>query len=141
MLFAFEFSATGLRVVDEPKVGQLTLEFSGLCRVDLELGARPFGSPRRSESRVGRDFATTRSSSFSPCRLFCLSRIDKAVGSSSLLLKWLQESIELLMIFNERRRWCHSSRVKLPFVRRSANWFRVPTYMIWIFWVLDNSVE
>ena len=38
-LFAFGFSATRLPVVDEPKVGQLTLEFSGLCRIELELGA------------------------------------------------------------------------------------------------------
>ena len=31
------------------------------------------------------------------------------------------------MMLNKRRRWCHSSRVKLPLVRMSASWFRVST--------------
>ena len=49
------------------------------------------------------------------------------------MLKWLQENIEMFMILNKRRRWCHSSRVKVPLVKMSACWFRVSTYIIWTF--------
>ena len=42
---------------------------------------------------------------------------------------------------NKRRRWCHSSRVKVPFVRRSANGFRVSTNFALGFGVQDKSVE
>ena len=42
--------------------------------------------------------------------------------------KWLQENIEKFMMFNKRRRWSHSSRVKFPVVNMSASWFLVPTY-------------
>ena len=31
----------------------------------------------------------------------------------------------------QRRRWFHSSRVKLPLVYMSASWFLVSTYLIW----------
>ena len=37
-----------------------------------------------------------------------------------------------LMMLNKRRRWFHSSRMKLPFVNVSASWFLVSTYLIWI---------
>ena len=46
--------------------------------------------------------------------------------------KWLQENIEKFMMLNRRRRWFHSSRVKLPSVKMSASWFLVSTYLIWI---------
>ena len=71
--------------------------------------------------------------SSSPCRLSRVSRFDKAGDSSIRLLKRLQETLNCSELLNKRRRWCHSSRVKLPFVRRSANWFRLSTYLIWIF--------
>ena len=35
--------------------------------------------------------------------------------------KWLQENIEKFMMFNKRRRWSHSSRVKFPLVNMSAS--------------------
>ena len=68
--------------------------------------------------------------------------------------KWLHENIEKFMMFNNLRRWSHSSRVKLPLVGMSASWFLVSTYLIWIresklirsnnqsratLWVLDIS--
>ena len=34
--------------------------------------------------------------------------------------RWLQEIIETFMMLNKRRRWHHSSRVKLPLVNKSA---------------------
>ena len=37
------------------------------------------------------------------------------------------------MMFNNRRRWSHSSRVTLPFVEMSASWFFDSTYLIWTF--------
>ena len=37
--------------------------------------------------------------------------------------KWLHEMIERFMMFNKRRRWSHSSRVKFPLVDMSASWF------------------
>ena len=36
------------------------------------------------------------------------------------------------MMFNNRRRWSHSSRVKLPSVKMSMSCFLVSTYLIWI---------
>ena len=36
-------------------------------------------------------------------------------------------------MLNKRRRWVHSSRVKLALVSMSASWFLVSTYLIWIF--------
>ena len=46
--------------------------------------------------------------------------------------KWLQENIERFMMSNKRRKWFHTSRVKLPLVNMSANWFLVSTYFILI---------
>ena len=48
------------------------------------------------------------------------------------LLDMTQENIEKFMMFNKRRRWSHSSRVKLPLVILSASWFLVSTFLIWI---------
>ena len=45
--------------------------------------------------------------------------------------KGQQENIEKFMIFNKRRRWSHSSRVKFLSVNMSASWFLVSTYLIW----------
>ena len=42
-------------------------------------------------------------------------------------LTWLQENIEKLLLLNKRR-WFHSSRIKLPLVNMSASWFLVSTY-------------
>ena len=47
-------------------------------------------------------------------------------------LKWLQENTEKLIILNKRRRWFHSSCVKLSLVSMSASWFLVSTNLIWI---------
>ena len=44
--------------------------------------------------------------------------------------KWLQENIKKFTMLNTRRRWFHSSRVKLPSVNMSASWFIVSTYLI-----------
>ena len=88
------------------------------------------------------------------CPLFDMA-LCFPIGSERKLLKWLQENIEKLMILNKRRRWLHSSRVKLSLVRMSASWFLVSTYLIWIFgsklilsnnqssatlWVLDTCL-
>ena len=35
-------------------------------------------------------------------------------------------------MFNKRRKWSHSSLVKLPLVDMSASWFLVSKYLIWI---------
>ena len=37
--------------------------------------------------------------------------------------KWLQENIETLMMFNTRRRWSLSPRLKLPLVKMLDSWF------------------
>ena len=41
-------------------------------------------------------------------------------------------NIEKFIMLNKRRRWFHSSRVKLPLVNMSASWFLVSTCLIWI---------
>ena len=63
------------------------------------------------------------------------------IGSERKLLKWLQENIEKLIKLNKRRRWLHSSRVKLSLVNMSASWFLVSTYLILIFGFQVDSVE
>ena len=55
---------------------------------------------------------------------------------------WVQLAELKMLILNKRRRWFHSSRVKLPSVSMSASWFLVSTYLIWIFGsklILSNS--
>ena len=42
------------------------------------------------------------------------------IGSERKLLKWLQENVEKFIMLHKRRRWFHSSRVKLTFVKMSA---------------------
>ena len=77
---------------------------------------------------VGLDFSIIISSLVPSCILFDI------VGGQLAELK--------MLILNKRRRWFHSSRVKLPFVRMSASWFLVSTYLIWIFgpWlILSNN--
>ena len=44
------------------------------------------------------------------------------IGSERNLLKWLQENTGQFMMFNKRRRWFQSSRVKFPLVNMSASW-------------------
>ena len=44
----------------------------------------------------------------------------------------LQENGKKFMKLNKRRKWHHSSRVKLPVLSKSAGWFLVSTYLIWI---------
>ena len=58
------------------------------------------------------------------------------IGSERKLLKRLQEDIERFMMFNKRRRWSHSSRVKQALVM-SASWFLVSMD----FWVQINSIK
>ena len=53
-------------------------------------------------------------------------------GALLILLEWLQENIEKLIMLNKRRRWFHSSRVKLSLVGMSLSWFLVSIYLIWI---------
>ena len=67
---------------------------------------------------IGLDFAVTLSSPAFSCVLF-----DIAL-TLLMELKWL--------MLNKHKRWFHSSRVKLPFVSMSANWFLVSIYVIWI---------
>ena len=46
------------------------------------------------------------------------------------------------MMLNKRRRWLHSSRVKLPLANMSASRFLVSTCLIWIWWskwILSNN--
>ena len=45
------------------------------------------------------------------------------IGSGRKLLKWLQENVEKFIMLNKRRRWFHSSRVKLTFVKMSTSCF------------------
>ena len=45
--------------------------------------------------------------------------------------KRLQENIGQFMMLNKRRRWFHSSHVKLPLVNMSASWFLKSTCLIW----------
>ena len=52
---------------------------------------------------------------------------------------WQHENIERFMMFNERRRWPHSSRVKLTLVSMPASWFLVSTCLIWILEVQIDS--
>ena len=53
------------------------------------------------------------------------------IRSEGKLLKWLQENIEKFTMLNKRRRWFHSSRVKLPSVSMSASWFLVSNLDLW----------
>ena len=58
-----------------------------------------------------------------------------STGCSAVLIerKWQQEGMGKFLILNKRRRWFHSSRVKLPSVNVSASWFLVSKYLIWAF--------
>ena len=47
------------------------------------------------------------------------------IRAHTVELKWL--------ISNKQNKWFHSSRVKFPLVKMSANWFLVSMYLIWIF--------
>ena len=67
-------------------------------------------------------------SRFRHCRTFFRSTFRTLLEMTLCFLfegKWLQENIEEFMIFNKRRRWSHSSRVKLSLVNMSASWFLV----------------
>ena len=58
-----------------------------------------------------------------------------------ILLNWLQENIEKRIIWNKRRRWSHSSRVKFSLVNMSASCFfgvHIFDLDLW-FWI--DSVE
>ena len=74
--------------------------------------------------------------------LFCINRIDMAGGSSSLLVTWLQESIDLLIMFKQTKK-------VVPFVtsegarrQKVCRWVsRSDKFALDFFWVLDNSVE
>ena len=63
------------------------------------------------------------------------------IGSERKSLKWLQENIEKLIMFNKQRIWFHSSRKKLPLVRMAASWFLVSMYLIWIWVSRFNSIK
>ena len=43
-----------------------------------------------------------------------------------------KENMEKFTMMNKRSRWFHSSLEKLPWVRKSASWFLVSTYLMWI---------
>ena len=66
---------------------------------------------------TGLDFAVTRSSSDS-----CWTRFVIA-AEQIVELKWL--------MLNKFIKWFHSSRVKLPLTRMSANWLMVSIYLTW----------
>ena len=60
----------------------------------------------------------------------------------SVWKKWLRENINGFIMFKKRRRWFHSSRVKLPLVKMYRSWFLVSTYLIWLFgskFLLSNN--
>ena len=42
-----------------------------------------------------------------------------------------KKNVVSFMIVQRCNKWCHSSRVKLPFVKMSASWFVDSTYLIW----------
>ena len=54
---------------------------------------------------------------------FLTQNMLMSISTPRVLLerRWLQEIIETFMMLNKRRRWHHSSRVKLPLVNKSAN--------------------
>ena len=94
----------------------------------LELGAaEELAAFCEKRFNVGFDFATILSSPV-PCGIL----FDIVSGQLA----------ELNMLkMNRWRRWFHSSRVTLPFARKSASWFLVSTNSIWIFWVQVDSVK
>ena len=57
---------------------------------------------------------------------------DMVFGLWKIERKRLQENIKKLMMSDKRRRWFHSSRVKLPFFNKSATGLLVSTYLTWI---------
>ena len=59
--------------------------------------------------------------------VFRISLFDMVWGAV-IGLKWLHENLEMFMMLNKRRRWFHSSRVKLPFVRMSTRWFCINVF-------------
>ena len=99
----------------------LTFRF-GVTRVFSDaVEASTFGSLTRhldTKFIIGFDFAVTLSSPASSCVLFDISS------------HWLME-LKWLML-NKHKRWFHSSRVKFPPVSKSASWFLVSLYLIWI---------
>ena len=143
-------SLTTLSFIDVPRIdrilkscGRFSLALNGLC--DTRLMGLAFARI------IGFGFAIDEPS----LEVVCWPLLDMAlcfpIGSERKLLKWLQENIEKLMMFNKRRRWSHSSRMKLSLVSMSASWFLVSTYLIWIFirsnnqssatlWVLDTCL-
>ena len=84
---------------------------------------------------VGFDFATTRSSS--PGFSSCICLFDMVQAFFFLLDLNGCENIGKLPTLNKRRRWFHSSQVKLPFVSMSAS----SAYLILDFWVQVDSVK
>ena len=76
---------------------------------------------------IGFGFATADPSfKLLSCPLFNMA-LCFLIGSERKLLNWLQVNIENSMMLNRRRRWFHSSRVKLTLVGMSASWFLVST--------------
>ena len=115
-LLAVESTATGLSVLDEPKVGQPARGFTGLCREELELGAVGH--------RMGAQ-ATTFSLRSRFCNhavfIFSLSFVlHQPLPHGQRLVNSFAEitarNTKLLKIFNIRRKWCHSSRAGIPIV-------------------------
>ena len=96
----------------------------------LSSSGRYFFAPRRflDTTCIGFGFAIAEPSlEVLSCALF-----DMALRFLFERKKWLHESIERLMIFNKRRRWSFSSRVKLLWVTMSASWLLVSAFLIWI---------
>ena len=83
---------------------------------------------------IGFDFATTRYSSpgFPSCCLF------DVILRFLIDLRWLQEQKEKVIVLNKRRKWFHSSRVKLPLVSKSLRWF--PRVNILKFLILGSKL-
>ena len=55
--------------------------------------------------------------------------------------KMTASNIEKFMMLNKRRRWSHSSRLKLPLINMSASWFLVSANLIWILGVQIDPVK
>ena len=119
--------ATGFPVPERSKLWHCIPRIAGL-----------FDTP---ESSIGDRFAffdTKLIIGFDFAPLLLLLQVFLLVASSTwswicqLIWHGCRKKTEKLITLNKHKRWFHSSRVKLPSVNKSASWFLVSTYLIWI---------
>ena len=106
----------------------VAMSFSGLLdAIGLFADDEHLGTCEDKFIAVDYDFATILSFSFCSCILFAI------VLAQLINLDFLAQQMELTwLLVNKWRRLFHSSRVKLPLVKMSANWCLVSMYRIWI---------